>query len=81
MFSFAIGLVGMIFILVAFVLDEFYRRFRPDTVQYNLLNIIGSGCLIIYAYSLKGWPFLMLNAVWFIVAVYKTIKIVGKRKK
>lgn len=70
-----IGIIGMLFILVAFVLDEFYQKFNQNTFQYNLFNICGSGMLMYYAYTLKGWPFLTLNLVWFIAAGIKLIRI------
>ncbi|PIZ50793.1 hypothetical protein COY27_05750 [Candidatus Woesearchaeota archaeon CG_4_10_14_0_2_um_filter_33_13] len=65
----------MFFILLAFILDEFVKRFNQNTIQYNLTNIIGSGLLAYYAYTSKVWPFLILNSVWFIVAAYKIILI------
>jgi hypothetical protein len=73
--EFIIGIVGMFFILLAFFLDEFYRKFNQDTVQYNILNIIGAGLLVYYAYSLTSWPFLILNGVWLLVATVKLIRI------
>lgn len=74
-----IGIVGMIFILTAFVLDEFFKKFNQDTVQYNLFNIVGSLLLAYYAFVSKVWPFLILNIIWFVVATYKLIKIYQKR--
>ena len=50
-----IGISGVIFILTAFILDEFYKRFNSETVLYNLLNIAGSTMLMYYAYSLQSW--------------------------
>ncbi|MEK6863607.1 MAG: hypothetical protein AABW53_02825 [Nanoarchaeota archaeon] len=74
--NFVAGIAGVIFILAAFVLDEFYKRFNSETVLYNLLNIAGSGLLMYYAYSLQSWPFLFLNAIWMAVAMIKTVKII-----
>ena len=73
-----VGIVGMISILVAFVLDEFYKKWNQNTVQYNVLNIIGSGFLVYYALTLKGWPFLILNIVWLVTAVVKLVQIEKK---
>ncbi len=78
--SFAVGIAGMILILLAFILDEFYKKWNQNTVQYNLLNIIGSGLLVYYALTLKGWPFVILNVVWLATAGYKFWKILEKRK-
>ena len=70
-----IGVLGMIFILVAFILDEFFKQFNQDTVFYNLTNILGSSFLIFYSIQLKAWPFIILNIVWFLAAAFKMSKI------
>ena len=75
MIEIIIGIVGMIFILLAFVLDEFYKKWNQNTVQYNLFNILGAGLLIYYAYTLASIPFMILNGVWFITAFIKLGKI------
>ena len=76
-----IGLLGMILILIGFILEEFSKRITRDSVNYNLLNISGSGLLVIYAYLINGIPFLILNSIWFLVALTKLYKIVTKRIK
>lgn len=73
------GIGGVIFILIAFILDEFYKKINSETVTYNLLNIVGSGLLIYYAYVLKSWPFVVLNAAWLSAAVVKLVKISQKK--
>ncbi|MBT3814781.1 hypothetical protein HOE37_03730 [Candidatus Woesearchaeota archaeon] len=70
-----IGTLGMLFILAAFILDEFVRKFNQDTVQYNVLNIIGAFLLIYYAFSLNSLPFIILNVVWLTVAGFKLVRI------
>jgi hypothetical protein len=73
-----IGTLGMFFILAAFILDEFVRKFNQDTIQYNVLNVIGASLLIYYAFSLNSLPFIILNVVWLTVAVFKLIRIIKK---
>ncbi|HLD39923.1 MAG TPA: hypothetical protein VJB13_02175 [Candidatus Nanoarchaeia archaeon] len=68
------GIIGVVCILVAFLLDEF-SKVNTKTVPYNLLNIMGSGLLMYYAYALQSWPFVALNAVWLLAAVVKLKKI------
>lgn len=68
-----LGILGMALILIAFVLDEF-RKFDSDSGQYNLLNLVGSGLLVYYAYTLWSIPFLILNGIWFAVAGYKLVR-------
>ncbi len=78
MIEMIIGIIGMTFILVSFVLDEFWKKFNQDTIVYNTMNIIGSGMLVYYAFTLKGWPFFILNSVWLIAAGIKLGKILNK---
>lgn len=73
-----LGIVGMVLILTAFILDEFFKTWRQDSLKYNLLNLLGSALLSYYGYTLISWPFFILNLVWFIVAGYKVIKLVKK---
>ncbi len=68
------GIIGVVCILVAFLLDEF-STINAKTVSYNLLNLLGSGLLMYYAYTLQSWPFVALNGVWLIAAVVKLVKI------
>ena len=76
--SLVAGIIGVVCILIAFILDEFYQKLNSGTVSYNLLNIMGSGLLMYYAYTLQSWPFVALNAVWLMAAGIKLIKISRK---
>ena len=78
MITLILGIVGMAFILVAFILDEFVKKFNPNTIQYNVLNILGSGLLAYYAFVSSVWPFLILNVIWFLTAGYKLVRILCK---
>ncbi|MBU0470312.1 MAG: hypothetical protein ABIG52_03445 [Nanoarchaeota archaeon] len=70
-----IGIVGMFFIVLGFVLEEFHQKWNQDTKKYNLVNILGSSLLIYYAVILNSIPFIILNSVWLIAATYKMVKI------
>ncbi|MBI4152790.1 hypothetical protein HY495_03705 [Candidatus Woesearchaeota archaeon] len=72
------GIVGMLFILAAFILDEFFKTWRQNSIKYNLLNIIGSGLLAYYAFTISSWPFIILNVAWFIAAGYKLVVLLKK---
>ncbi len=78
MLNLTIGIVGMIFILTAFILDEFVKSFNQNTIKYNLFNLFGAGLLSYYAYTLVAWPFLALNIIWLVVAGYKMVRILSK---
>ena len=75
MIDILIGILGMLFILIGFILDEFYKNWQQDTIRYNLVNVLGAGLLIYYAFTLDSWPFMILNGVWFLIAGFKLIKI------
>jgi len=67
-----VGVIGMIFLLVAFALNLF-KKVTQDSFIYNIFNIIGAGLLAYYAYALNSIPFLILEIVWILFAVYKLI--------
>ena len=79
MIAFILGIIGMVCILVAFILDEFSnKKFNQDTIQYNVLNMFGALLLTYYAFSLMSWPFIILNLVWFLSAGLKLVHILKK---
>lgn len=73
------GLVGMSMILIGFFMEEFARHSRHESITYNVINIVGSLFLVFYALGLKSWPFLILNAVWFLLAIVKIWQIMRKK--
>ena len=76
-----IGIVGMLCVLTAFVLDEFFRRFNRDTFSYNILNFVGAALLVYYGFTLRGWPFVALNLVWCGVAGVKLAGILMAKQR
>ena len=75
MLDLILGLLGMALILTAFILEEFFKKFNPNTLKFNLLNLFGSLLMSYYAYSIFAWPFLVLNLVWFCTAGYKSLRL------
>jgi len=75
----AIGILGMLCILAAFALEEFARHTRQESLEYNLLNLLGSALLLWYAWAPRLYPFILLNVIWFAVAAMKTTQILKKR--
>ncbi len=67
-----IGIIGMIFLLIAFALNLF-KKVTQDSFIYNIFNIIGAGLLAYYAYALNSIPFLVLESIWIFFTVYKLI--------
>lgn len=79
MLDLILGIFGMCLILFVFILDEFESKYNEKTAINNLMSIVGAGLLAYYAFTLNGWPFLVLNLIWMSVAIVKLIKII-KRK-
>ena len=67
--SLLLGLIGMIMILLAFILNVFLR-IRSGSTEFLLLNLFGSLLLLWYSIALPSPPFLILNAVWSAVALW-----------
>lgn len=66
-----IGVVGAGLILLAFTLNEI-RKWSVADLQYQIVNLVGAGLLILYSWLIASWPFLVLNIVWFLVALKHT---------
>ena len=72
------GIVGLIFILTAFILNEL-KKINTDSKLYNILNLIGGISLAYYSYTLKSIPFIILQSVWAIFALYNLIRVSVKK--
>jgi len=73
-----VGILGMLCILTAFILGQL-NIWKNDSLSYDLVNLIGSGLLVYYGLLIKGYPFVLLNAVWAIYSLRDVI--VDLRKK
>ncbi len=58
-----IGSFGAFLILFAFIMNQLHK-WQEDYLIYDLVNLIGSLLLVIYAFILSSYPFLILNLVW-----------------
>lgn len=83
MLELIIGLTGMALILFAFLMNQIHK-WKAEYPVYDIINIIGSALLITYSLLIKSWPFLILNAVWFVVSIrelFADVKIQRKKSK
>jgi hypothetical protein len=69
--SLIIGVIGMVCILAAFIMDEIGTNINRDSKVYQLVNLVGALLLTYYAYVLGSFPFLGLNVVWAFFAAYR----------
>lgn len=65
-----IGVLGMLMLLGAFGLN-LMKITTESSMLYIWLNIMGAGLSTYYASTLKAWPFIILESVWCLFAVYK----------
>lgn len=75
-----IGIAGMAIILALFLLNQL-KKLSTESVTYDAANAVGAFLLVYYAFSLRAWPFLVLNAVWGGFSLFEVIRDTLKRKK
>lgn len=67
-----IGIVGATLILVAFVMEQLHK-WKDTDLKYDVFNAIGGTLMVVYAYLLGSYPFLILNMVWAAVSIRDVI--------
>lgn len=72
-FFLVIGFIGALLILIGFILNELHRL-TADSRAYDVLNLVGSLLLLIYAIAGQVWPFVLLNSIWALVALRDVVK-------
>ena len=71
------GSLGALLLLISFGLNQAHI-WDEDLFVYDLANFFGGLILVIYAALIASYPFLILNAVWTLVALRDLVK--KKRK-
>jgi hypothetical protein len=72
-FANIINSVGVSLILLAFILLTAGKTKQQDPT-YNLLNLIGAGLACWGATMIGAIPFVVLEGIWCVVAVYGLLK-------
>ena len=67
-----INSAGVSLILLAFLLLTI-KKTTPQSVTYNLLNLIGAGLACYGSILINAVPFVVLEAIWCLVAIYGLI--------
>jgi len=70
----------MMVTLTAFILNQI-GKIDKDDFSYDLLNALGAGILILYAFLIKSWPFFVLNFIWALISVKDVIMDIKKTRK
>ncbi|OGY83273.1 MAG: hypothetical protein A3F54_02840 [Candidatus Kerfeldbacteria bacterium RIFCSPHIGHO2_12_FULL_48_17] len=66
--NYVLGVLGAAIILLAFIMNQL-GRWRDTSLVYDAANLIGGVLLVIYAYNLRAYPFMILNSVWALISV------------
>ncbi len=78
-----IGLIGMVLVLLAFLMNQTHVWKDTDLV-YDFTNFLGGALLVWYASIIDSWPFMLLNgiwAVWSLRDIYLDIKKPKQKRK
>ncbi len=62
------GWIGALILLLAYGMVSF-KKLRPDSGWYQLLNAIGSGLLIVNTVYYRAYPSAFVNIVWILIAM------------
>ena len=68
-----INSVGVTLILIAFLLLTL-KKVSAQNIYYNLLNFVGAGLACYGSYLIKSIPFVVLEGIWSLVALYGLVK-------
>ena len=74
-----LGILGMICILFGFIMNNI-GKWKNDDLIYDIINFLGSVLLIIYAWTGRAYPFLILNTIWALFSlrdIFKDAKKIG----
>lgn len=77
-FNTIVGIAGMLMLLIAFAMN-LGRKLSEDSLGYIILNIAGPGLLAYHATVVSSIPFLILEAVWGLFAIYKLVMVLSKK--
>jgi len=68
-----IGILGATLIVVVFLLNQI-KIIDRDDMSYDLSNFIGAVLLVIYAWSLRSYPFIVINIIWAGISLRDVVK-------
>jgi hypothetical protein len=72
-FANIINSCGVSLILLAFLLLTIQKVKQQDSI-YNLLNLVGAGLACYGSVLIQAVPFIVLEGVWCLVAIYGLLK-------
>ena len=75
-----IATIGVSILLIAFFLQSL-KVIKAESVAYGILNLFGAAIAGYASWLISFMPFVILEAVWCIVAIYGLINLYIKRKR
>jgi hypothetical protein len=73
----AVSIVGAILILLPFAASQF-GKLTPESLAYQLMNLIGSVSLTAVAILESQYGFILLEGTWAIVSVAGLVRVMGR---
>ncbi|MBZ5705260.1 MAG: hypothetical protein LAN63_07900 [Acidobacteriia bacterium] len=67
------GWIGAFALLLAYAAVSF-KKLRPDSRPYQLLNALGSLLLILNTFHYRAYPSTFVNVVWIAIAVTSWVR-------
>jgi hypothetical protein len=64
-----IASIGVIILLIAF-LSNLFKKLSAQTRLYSALNFIGAGMCCFSSYLIRFYPFIVLEGIWALFALY-----------
>lgn len=67
------GWLGALMLLLAYILVS-SRKLAGDSLTYQMLNLVGSSCLLVNAFHFGAYPSVGVNSIWILIALLTIIK-------
>ncbi|HZE85972.1 MAG TPA: hypothetical protein VE035_16750, partial [Puia sp.] len=68
-----IGWIGSVLVIIAYGMN-IAKRLASDSTWYYLMNIAGSGCLIVNTFYHHAIPSAVVNIIWVAIAMVALIR-------
>jgi|GEM_PF-1463690 hypothetical protein len=75
-----IGWLGSGLLIIAYALVS-SKKLQPEDLTYQLINLGGAICLLVYALYTLAYPFVLVNFIWLLIGLRFIWKIYSNKKK
>jgi hypothetical protein len=72
------GWLGAILVLIAYFMIS-KGKAKPDSIQFQLINILGASFLIYYTYSFEAYASMAVNIIWVFIGLSSLITLKKKQ--